>query len=77
MVVLFMVCVDPGGLEIAVTQQLLNRPDVEVGLEQVAGKTVTEGMRRGPLVEPGIARPLPFRFALTTPSTLPNSLPNT
>ena len=38
--------VNHGGFEVAVTQQFLNRADVEICLEQMAGKTVAKGMRR-------------------------------
>jgi len=34
---------------IAVSQQFLNRTNIVIGLQQMAGKTVTKGMARGPL----------------------------
>ena len=36
-----------GGSDIAVTQQFLNRANIIIGLQQVAGKTVPESMGRG------------------------------
>ena len=36
--------VDHGGSDIAVPQQFLNGPDVLVGSQQMAGKTVAKGM---------------------------------
>ena len=41
--------IDHSGSDIAVPQQLLNAPDVLIGSQQVAGKTVAEGMCGGPL----------------------------
>jgi len=36
-------------------KQLLNRSNIIVRLEQMAGKTVTKGMSRGPLTDPCLA----------------------
>jgi len=41
--------VDHGGPDIAVPQQFLDRPNIIVGLQKVAGKTVTKGVSRGTL----------------------------
>ena len=47
--------VDHGGLDAAVAQELLDGPDVVVGLQEVAGKAVAEGVGGHPLGEPGPA----------------------
>ena len=42
---------DHGGFQIAVTKQLLNCANSDICLQEMAGKTVAEGMSRGPLTE--------------------------
>jgi hypothetical protein len=42
---------DHGGFQIAVTKQLLNCANSDICLQEMAGKTVAEGMSRGPLAE--------------------------
>ena len=41
--------IDHGGFYITVTQEFLNRPDVVVSLQKMAGITVTKGMASGAL----------------------------
>jgi hypothetical protein len=41
--------VDHGGPDIAVPQHLLDRPDIAIGLEQMTGRAMAEGVRCGPL----------------------------
>ena len=41
--------VDHGGSDISVAQKLLDGPDVVVGLQEVAGKAVPEGVGGNPL----------------------------
>ena len=45
--------VDGGGLEVAVSEQHLDRPDVGAGLEQVGGEAVPQGMDGDVLVQAG------------------------
>lgn len=68
--------VDHRGFQVAVAQQFLDGPDIEIGLEQMAGETVAEGVGRGPLAEPGLAdrlfyRPLHMRFMEVIPPGFP------
>src|SRR5918992_3025912 len=48
--------VERGGVELGVTQQDLDYPDVDVLLQQVGGEAVAERVRRHPLVDPGRLR---------------------
>ena len=45
--------INHGGPCIAVTKKCLNRPDIIIGLQEVSGKAVAEGMRSDTLCEPG------------------------
>jgi hypothetical protein len=38
--------IDHGRFQVTVAEQLLNGPDIVIGLEQMAGETVAEGMGR-------------------------------
>jgi hypothetical protein len=46
------------GFQIAVTEQLLNRANIDVRLQEMAGKTVVKGVSRGPLAEGGLSHRL-------------------
>ena len=47
--------IDHGGPHIAVPQQLLNGADIIIGLKQMTGKAVAEGMGRGPFGDLGFS----------------------
>ena len=47
--------VDPSGPNVTVPQQLLDRPDIVIGLEQMTGEAMAEGVRYGPLGYPGLS----------------------
>ena len=47
--------VDGGGLEVAVPEQHLDRPDVGAGLEQVGGEAVPQGVDGDVLAQAGVA----------------------
>ncbi|MGX9367360.1 hypothetical protein ACTVJH_15190 [Desulfoplanes sp. PS50] len=46
--------IDHGRTDIAMPQHLLNNVDVLVGLEEMAGKGVTEGVGRSAFTQPGL-----------------------
>jgi hypothetical protein len=53
--------VDHGRAHVRVTEQLLHRANVVTGLEHMRRERVAHRVRRGWLVDPGIANRLPHR----------------
>ena len=50
------------GFQVPVSHQLLDRPDIRAGLQQVRGKTVSQGMRRDALADVALIDGLAYRL---------------